>query len=742
MNRNKLLLLLAFSVMLLSGAEKIVVKTFPDGYKDCRIGSVFSDAPSALILHSWAKDKPFSSKDVQIRITLPENFKITRFSICRSPREGHQVYPEKTGNGEKTWVMDAGKVPYSVVYKRSSHPWRPEVPWTDGSAIIFIRPEGPVPERFDAQWEISGENLEKTSGVMKLYTMKAPKLTKRPKEKEVWSLVGGYQSAFGKTNYVDMLKTMHAAGVTTILQAGGYWLPDNLYPVRDLPKLGLQPMAFNNLDYAQRIEPDALRKAGYNVTDEDLKMDASGERIRTRKNKKVKHIYCFTAMAEKDSPVRAYMRAFYKKYMDLGFQSFWTDYEPYGYNGCFCEKCRRAFAKFAHADESECLKMSPGELVYKYPYEWYAYRCHMIGRLLALLSQEIGAPVGWNSNLGHQDYFIPCYDSYGLDYFAEDPRLFDSYVAYHSADTLGTALEGVYALEAFLQKKPNGKFAVKKPVIVRATSLHWVSWFFTCIYGRYELAREKGFDGLGTDYRRMLHRLEIAQDFAIGAAGVEVNADPFTADAEALTGITEGIQFAADFEDCIRREYRLDRQRVKLFDCTGAKSPYESITKRGYLSNWFRLSAQKYGNLQIVVHQNGDWMLASIFNWDYYQDKKLRMELPLLPDGKYYLNISLNNEKYTLKTPLSSKELAGGISVNLPAGSFMAVLLSPKALFPVRDLSLPQYAGGELVIPYVPGTKHEGMKPFYQYVYNAQIGPMMSLYPKAGFKLIDLNAGK
>lgn len=728
--------------MMLAGAEKIVVRTFPDGYKDCRVGSVFSDAPSALILHSWAKDKAFSAKDVQIKMTLPENFKITRFSICRSPREGHQICAGKSVNGEKIWTLDAGPVPYNVVYKRSSHPWRPEVPWTDGSVIVFIRPEGTVPDKFEVKWEISGENLEKESGVMKLYTMKAPKLTKRPKEKVAWSLAGGYGSAFGKTNYTDMLKTMHDAGITTLLEAGGYWLPDALYPVKDLPKLGLEPMAFNNLDYAQRFEPEDLRKAGFNVTDGDLKLDASGKRIHTRKDKKVKQIYCFTAMVEKDSPVRAHMRAFYKKYTDKGFHSFWTDYEPYGYNGCYCEKCRRAFAKFANADEAECLKMSPGELVYKYPYEWYAYRCHMIGRLLALLSKEIGAPVGWNSNLGHQDYFIPCYDSYGLDYFAEDPRIFDPYVAYHSADTLGTALEGVYALEAFMQKKSNGEFAVKKPVVVRATSLHWVSWFFTCIYGRYELAREKGFDGLGTDYRRKLHRLEVAQDFAIGAGGVEVGADPFTADAEALTGISEGIQYAADFEDYIRREYRQDRQSVKLFDCTGVESPYESITKRGYLSNWFRAAAAKYGNLQTVIHRNKDWLLLSVFNWDYYQDKKLRLEIPPLPAEKCYLNISLDNEKFTIKTPVTQKDLDNGLSIELPAGSFMAVLLSPEALFPVRDMPVPHFSGGKIVTPYVPGTKHEGMKPFYEYVYNAQIRPMMAQYPEAGFKLIDLNTRK
>ncbi len=736
------ILFLALSALLaahaIRAAEEIEVRTFPDGYKDCRVGSIFSDAPSVLILHTWAKEKKIRIRDVKLRLSLPENCKISRFSVTRKPRPDSAVVPEqKTENGFREWVLNAGNVNFSSVYALSKHPWRPEVPWTDSAMILFLRPEGTIPETFEVKWEISGNHLETVSGVMKLRTMPAPKLTKHPKNKSAWTTIGIYRQAWDRRNYLDFLTLLHNAGITGIMETGGSWLPDELYPVKDLPKLGFLPVSCQVFGYSQRPEPEVMRGAGFAVREEDCILDAGGKRQISSKRKTIRpNIYCFTAMGEKDSPVRGYMRTFYRNYLDRGFRSFFTDYEPEPYNTCYCGKCRRAFAGFVKADPKECMKLSPGELVQRYPLEWYQFRCHSIGKVLELLRLELGTEIGWNSNLAYHDYYLPAYGSYGLVLWAEDPRIFDRYISYHNADTLGTALEGIYASEAFLQKREDGRFALEKPVIVRATSLHWVNWGFHCIYGRYDHARNNGFNGLGTDYRRNLHKLEIAQNYAIGASGVEVSAAPFVADAEALTGITEGIQYAADFEDHLERRYRVDRKDLRLFDCTGTPSPYTEITRKGFLSNWFRQAAEKYGNLQIVAHSDGNWKLFTLFNWDYYQAKKLRFEPGKLSAKQYFVNISRNNEKYTLEKPLPAEVLERGVSVEVPAGGFTAVLLSENKRYPLRKETLPEFQTGTLVKPYLPGLIREGNTPFLRNIFNPQMKRLNQIYPNAKFREI------
>ncbi|MBP5183335.1 MAG: hypothetical protein J6331_09955, partial [Lentisphaeria bacterium] len=74
MKKFFLLSSLLFVALFASAAENpIVVRTFPDGYKDNGKGSIFSDAPSVLILYTWAAEKPFTGKEVKILLTLPES---------------------------------------------------------------------------------------------------------------------------------------------------------------------------------------------------------------------------------------------------------------------------------------------------------------------------------------------------------------------------------------------------------------------------------------------------------------------------------------------------------------------------------------------------------------------------------------------------------------------------------------------------------------------------------------------
>ena len=91
-------------------------------------------------------------------------------------------------------------------------------------------------------------------------------------------------------------------------------------------------------------------------------------------------------MAEPDSPVRRYMVEEYKKEVARGFEYFYPDYEPWPYNDCWCDKCRRAFAADAHLDEAKILAMKPADIVAAYPLRWWEFGNRRIARIFALLN--------------------------------------------------------------------------------------------------------------------------------------------------------------------------------------------------------------------------------------------------------------------------------------------------------------------------------------------------------------------
>ena len=738
------ILLFLLSGLFLHGAEKLEIRTFPDGYRDDRTGSVFSDAPSVLILHTWAKEKAFRSGRVAVTLELPENFRIGHYSIGRRPRPGKSISSAPAGKGWRKWTLSAGNVNYQSVYRVSAHPWRPTVPWTESSVVIFLSPEGRGPERFDVPWTVTGDAFEPVSGTMKLFTLPAPVLTKKPKHLSVWSAMGMYGNKTGpgawtEEYYLAILKTMRNAGVNGIVESGGSWLPDAVCPVAELRSgLGFETIAMNCFSYSQRITPEAMNAAGFRVTDRDVKRNASGRSMREMRNCP-KQMFCFSAMAEKDSPVRACMRSYYRRYIRRGFRVFFSDYEPPVYDCCYCDKCRRAFAAFAGADESECLKLKAGELVARYPWKWYLFRCNLFGKVLKLLREELGVTIGWNSNLVHENVYLSALRSFGWSAFAEDPRILDGSVDFHSADSLATGLASVMTVGAFLQKTPDGKALLSRPVIARATSLHWVNWGFFCIYGRYDFARRKGFRGLGVDFRRKLHKLEIASDFAQGASGVEIAASPFVADADALTGIAEGIQFGADFEDLLSVRTRLDARSFRLYDCTSGPSPYREKMKRGYLSNYFLMATDRYGALQCIAHGENDWRLFTLFNWDYEQAKILRLVPEDLPEGDgYFLNVGIDNRKNASGRSYSAPELRRGIMIAVPAGGIAGVLIARKRIFPEGRIDFPAHAQGREIRFRIPDRSGSGMAEFIRKTFNPQMERLARKYPDAGFRRIEV----
>ena len=332
--------------------------------------------------------------------------------------------------------------------------------------MVLIVPDKELPARFDVPWSISGSNFETVRGVMQLTSRPAPKLTGRFKRLLVWSWFTMKREMWDYPSYDRALRVIADAGANGLLEANsGFYFPENIIPTAELEKrYGLTPVQMQCFNAAQRPDADEMRKAGFNVRESDLKLDASGNRTAFNKDKKTRQIYCFTAMAEADSPVRAFIVRFYKPYIARGFQYFFPDYELSPYNGCYCEKCRKNFARFANVNEKEVLKLTPGELVYKYPLRWHSFRSSLLSRVAELLNKETGAKIGWNSYLAYQNVYFPPFKSLGFSPWAEEPRILDKGVAFHNVDALATGLESVMMTDAYLQKAPDGTRLLKKPV--------------------------------------------------------------------------------------------------------------------------------------------------------------------------------------------------------------------------------------------------------------------------------------
>ena len=535
--------------------------------------------------------------------------------------------------------------------------------------------------------------------------------------------------------YRKQLKIFADAGANGLIDTkSGYILPEHALPAKQVKaEFGLTPVMMQMFNATMRPTFEQLKAKGVPVTEKDLMLNAEGNRETTQYKGKTRQIYCFTAMAEPDSPVRRYMVEEYKKEVARGFEYFYPDYEPWPYNDCWCDKCRRAFAADAHLDADKILAMKAADIVAAYPLRYWEFSNRRIAKVFALLNKEVGAKVGWNSCLVREDLYFPPLRSYGFAAFAEDPRLFDDFAAFHNIDSLMTATRGIACVEAYVQDLPDGTPMLKKPLIARASSLVCNNWGYIVVLGHHERLKERDFTGMGMDYRREMQKLEIVGDFALGVDGVEVNMKPESADAAAVTGIVEGLQYAADYKERIARKLRRDhRKELRIFDATGTPSPFEAIGPKGSLGRYVWQFIKLHGPVQGFVHGRGEERLVTLLNWDFYQDKTVRVELDnLAAGGRIDVDID-GREHYTFDKPFD-KEFA----LKIPAGSYAVVSIGRNAGYPVRPR--PEVSGGKLLPNGPVRTREGGMKAFIESMNNF-IRINMKKYPQAGFRLFDAEA--
>jgi len=711
----------------------IVVRTIPCGYYDDKVGYLYSDAMSMIQFPIWNLNGKFADNNVKFVISLPENCRIVHAANFRNPLDRKRI--SRNGN---QWTLDFGAMHFNNQFTlRPPNVWAQFVPLTFSNITLLVAPEKgkTLPAAFDVPWEITGSKLTKVAGVCKFKTLPLPQLNGKL-NKFVWSWFSSAGQMWTRDVYLEQLKIFKSLGLNGLVDTkSGYILPEHAYPTRKLKaEFGITPVMMQMFNATMRPTPDQMRAAGYNVTERDLKINASGKRETNPRTCKTRQIYCFTAMAEPDSPVRKFMVDEYKKEAARGIEYFFPDYEPTAGNTCWCELCRKAFAKFINADEAEILKMLPGEIVARYPLRHWEFVNRKIAGIFKLLNEETGAKVGWNSCLVLCHTYFPPTKSYGYAAFAEDPRYFDDSVAFHNADTLMTATRSVFDVEAFMQKNPDGSRMLKKPVISRASSLVCNNWMYIVVLGHAERLKLREYDGIGLDYRRAMQKLEIVGHFAVGVDGVEINCRPECSDAAAVTGIVEGLQYAVNYQDKITLDQRRDqRKEMRIFDVTAAESPFAKIGPKGSLGRYIWQFINLYGVVQGYLHGKDNERTITLLNWDFYQDKQVRVELDALPAGGF-VNVNIDNKEYYTFDRKFNKEF----SLDIPKGCFAVVTIGNKALYAQRKA--PDRKGGKRLASGMPYS-NVNLKYFIDSVNNLNRG-LMRRYPDGGFRLLDSSEWK
>ena len=120
------------------------------------------------------------------------------------------------------------------------------------------------------------------------------------------------------------------------------------------------------------------RFEGYHgsVPDEHRLVDATGERSKSR--------VCPKSQIERVQPWYDALKAYYRAKLASGPKRLVIDYEPPVFDVCFCERCRRAFAKRFDLPADECLSLPPKELQTKYAKQWGLFRAEQNGAIVKL----------------------------------------------------------------------------------------------------------------------------------------------------------------------------------------------------------------------------------------------------------------------------------------------------------------------------------------------------------------------
>ncbi|HWL52138.1 MAG TPA: hypothetical protein VNQ90_06875 [Chthoniobacteraceae bacterium] len=543
---------------------------------------------------------------------------------------------------------------------------------------LFLEPEGAPPQTFTAYWKITGDPA-RAEGSFRVRLWSLPEDLPKPKRLFLLGMAAQVFPPWSDLEEIESTARMlKATGISYVPSVNRSKLLE-----RDLPDVWTRE-GFRLTALLYEPTPRHPEERDSLPGERDYLVGLDGKRARGYPAEKYHmRLYCPLSLNTPGRTGFEIMKEKALKAASEGAEVIDWDLEPQTWTQCFCDDCRKAFASQFRLAEEEVMPLRPIDLIATHPEKWYRFRSGQSAKFYRNLRKAVrerypNARISANSLLVAVDQDFGDIGR-GICTFAEDPRLLDDEVDFHTIDTLtGSAADPV-----FLDAVRRG---TKKPLIGTAGCSYSVAYNHNYIAGRRMRADLEGLP-LGYDRRGDLQRLGMLSSAASGAVGIRVPILLYQEPTDAQVAVTTA-EAAADLSKVER--FYLDGKRhdqaVEIVDLTEKPSPWledRSIVAGG---PWKKYYDRFGGKVQFRVHRLGDEMLVSLFNWDPWQTKRWLVRPGkgvAVPEEGWTISDHLGGAIYALEenakcsTPLrwSAEQLKEGIGVEVPSAGYVILRL-------------------------------------------------------------------
>ena len=664
--------------LMLTAAEPspaLVVKAFPNGYRDADVAYLYNDRLSTVSFYLFAADQPVTMEDVVLELGLPEGLDVRSYAFFNSNRKSYDAQREERDSAT-VWRL---RCEDRVVPKKFA-----ATRWTVYSfyhVYVYLEPTAALDrEQFALEWRFCGGTIEPANGVIQVRLLPGPTGRKNPRRFVAWTGDGYHSEMLDEVEYDSFLALARECGITGIVQAG---LPNKRERWLKWPDR-VRERGFALVD--RTIIPKYVR-ASFPKSEQD-RVPADEEYRMLLANGRRSRSPCPTMLATKGTPLFEMLMGDLAKAYAQGFRHFFVDYEMPIYTGCYCEHCRRSFAECLSAQPEAVAAQAPLDLIHRHPLDWYKFRSWQTGKLFQCWKQ-VARTTCPDIQLGLNGTFsFPAVHTKGLGYgtsflFCEDPRFTDFGVDFHNTDQIKGGLEDITRMKLWFSPADSYGVKITKPVIGRAGAFCDINWHYFCVVGRRAYVRSRN-RLMGTDRRGELLKLQIANMAALGVRGVEIQFGADITDALITNEADKAMEFVAEFEDFLLDGRRMDSKRVQVYDLTEGTSPYHEIGPKGYFDKiYFYGPGQRYGFVQYQGIDRGPDQLVTLFNWDLHQPKRLHVRVPGREARPSFVHALVDGERALLVpskslTAWDAEALGQGVTLEVPAGGIAGLWLSTR----------------------------------------------------------------
>ena len=718
------ILALACSLPLMLPAEApspaLIVKTFPNGYRDDDIAYLYRDRLSTVSFYLFAAGQPVPMKDVVLELGLPNGIGVRSYAFFNSNRKCYDMQREER-EAATLWRL---RCEDRVVRKQFS-----VTRWTVYSfyhVYVYLEPAAPARETFALAWRFCGGAIAPVSGSIQARLLPGPTGRRNPRRFVAWTGDGYHSEMLDEVEYDSFLGLARECGITGVVQAG---LPNKRERRLKWPDR-VKERGFTLVD--RTIIPKYVR-ASFPKSERD-RVPADEEYRMLLANGNRGRALCPSMLATKGTPFFDMLMADLAEAYTRGFRHFFVDYEMPIYTGCYCGHCRRSFAKHLHIQPDAATGQTPLDLIHRHTLDWYRFRSWQTGRLFQCWKQAV-QPTCPDIQLGlNATFSFPTLHTKGLGYgtsflFCEDPRFTDLGVDFHNTDQIKGGLEDITRMKLWFTPADSYGVKITKPVIARAGAFCDINWNYFCVVGRRAYVRSKN-RLMGCDRRAELLKLQIANMAALGVRGVEIQFGTDITDALITNETDKAMEFVAEFEDFLLDGRRIDSGRIQAHDLTEGTSPYHEIGPKGHFDRiYFYDPGQRYGFVQYQAIDRGGERLVALFNWDLHQPKRLSIRAPVDERSPVFVHAFIDGERALLVprrdvTAWSADDLSRGVSADVPAAGVAGLWLSTRRQAGYTEIleSVPCAVEGKSAIDLMSWRAPTPAEPttagFEQHIYN------------------------